>query len=245
MLSSYIVASKWKYELSHLQEKRNLTTDQPTKPIKKSTNWNFIYDGKDLDADHIGSLSLCHYLGKSSAKQSSQGQFFNNEYDLDLAWFRWKRGNQKDVSSSRPWILRQKTVEGWLKDQVWFYKKRMATGSAASHRALQRWGEKGVQLQLLLNCVNEHVLRMAKSNFYVSNQFLAIKLLDILPFLPYLYRHLKYAVELNENLYDLIIQIVVGWWNNCARDDMILWEARPIGLFQHGHKQSIAALWRV
>ena len=52
---------------------------------------------------------------------------------------------------------------------------------------------------------------MAKSNFYVSNQFLAIKLLDILPFLPYLYRHLKYAVELNENLYDLIIQIVVGW----------------------------------
>ena len=68
-----------------------------------------------------------------------------------------------------------------------------------------------MQLQLLLNCVNEHVLRMAKSNFYVSNQFLAIKLLDILPFLPYLYRHLKYAVELNENLYDLIIQIVVGW----------------------------------
>ena len=36
MISSYIVASKWKYELSHLREKRNLTTDQPTKPINQS-----------------------------------------------------------------------------------------------------------------------------------------------------------------------------------------------------------------
>ena len=68
-----------------------------------------------------------------------------------------------------------------------------------------------MQLQLLLNCVNEHVLQIAISNSYVLNQFLAIELLDILPFLPYLYCHFKYAVELNENLYDLIIQIVVGW----------------------------------
>ena len=36
MLSSYIVASKWKCELSHLQERRNLTTNQPTKPINQS-----------------------------------------------------------------------------------------------------------------------------------------------------------------------------------------------------------------
>ena len=35
-MSSFIVASKWKYELSHLREKRNLTTDQPTKPINQS-----------------------------------------------------------------------------------------------------------------------------------------------------------------------------------------------------------------
>ena len=126
----------------------------PTSQLNPSTNQKVnqlrlhMYDGKDLDVDHIGSLSLYHYLGKSSAKQSIQGQFFNNEYDLDLAWVRWKRGNQKDVSSSRPWILRQKTVEGWLKDQVWFYKKRMATGSAAYHGDLQHWGEKGVQLHL-------------------------------------------------------------------------------------------------
>ena len=49
------------------------------------------------------------------------------------------------------------------------------------------------------------------SNSYALNQFLAIKLLDILPFLPYLYRHFEYAVELNEDLYELVIQIVVGW----------------------------------
>ena len=36
MMSSFIVASKWKYELSHLQEGKNLTTDQPTKPINQS-----------------------------------------------------------------------------------------------------------------------------------------------------------------------------------------------------------------
>ena len=38
MMSSYIVASKWKYELSHLHEVRNLTTDQPTKPINRSNS---------------------------------------------------------------------------------------------------------------------------------------------------------------------------------------------------------------
>ena len=49
------------------------------------------------------------------------------------------------------------------------------------------------------------------SNSYVLNQFLVIKMQDILPFLPYLYRHFEYAVELSESLYELVIQIVVGW----------------------------------
>ena len=35
-MSSFIVAPNWKYELSPLQEGKNLTTDQPTKPINQS-----------------------------------------------------------------------------------------------------------------------------------------------------------------------------------------------------------------
>ena len=92
MMSSYIVASKWKYELSHLQERRNLTTNQPTKPINQSKSQPAETSNTMEKILTLTILALCLFA-TSSALQSSQGQYYNNEYDLDLAWVRRERGN--------------------------------------------------------------------------------------------------------------------------------------------------------